>query len=129
MYNLILFFALIGMTTPEMNDVNAPVDYSFTINWEDENCICGSLTNTELDWILHYGTTEIHSEDNEPVSGNSYPWSDDDDIFTDCPDCYRLTANLKYYDSNGNCCEGSAVAYFDGDELINGTAVLNITMY
>ena len=128
MFNLVLFFALIGITTPEMNDVSIPVTYSFTINWDDENCSCGELTNTELDWVLHYGTTEIHLEDNEPVSGNSYPWSDDDDIFTDCPDCYRLTANLKYFDNSGKCCEGTAVGYFDGDELINGTAVLNITL-
>ncbi|MCD4725958.1 MAG: hypothetical protein K8R63_14060 [Bacteroidales bacterium] len=128
MFKLILFFAFAGLITPEMNDVSAPVDYSFTINWNDESCSCGTITLKELDWVLHYGLTEIHSETDVPVSGTTYPWSDDDEIYYDCPDCYRLTAIIEYFDSSGKCCEGTAVDYFDGDELIDGTAVLNITM-
>jgi len=128
MFNLILFIALIGMTTPEINDVSAPIAYSLTINWDPENCVCGTIEIKQLDWILQYGTSTIGGENDKVVSGTSYPYDGDGNVITDCPDCYRLTATIEYIDGSGKCCEGTAVDYFDGDELIEGTVVLDITM-
>jgi hypothetical protein len=131
MLNTILLITLIGMTTPQITDVSAPlVDYSFTINWDDELCDCTNITSKKLTWGLEYISTSTPIDGELPftVTGNSITKNRSAEIYTDCPDCYRLTAKVEYFENSEVCCDDTNSIIVDGDELINGTVVLNITM-
>lgn len=132
MKKVILLFALFGFFLIGLQSVSAQVNYSITINWDDESCGCTSITIKKLTWALErIGATppQIDGESDKTVTGTSYSKSSNAPIITDCPGCYRLTAKIDYYENSEICCTGTNSVILDGDDLVNSTVTLNITMY
>ncbi len=134
MKKLIFLFALVGFFMLGMQSASAqtPVDYSFWVQWDDDDCSCGPILEKELSFEVKYiasgqtidsGTIDVTS------TSNPYEVLDNGPIFTDCADCYQVYAKVRYRDSEGWCCLGSSSTVCDGDDLIDGDVVyIFITM-
>lgn len=130
---IILVFALIAMSFVSSQNINAqtPVNYSFWVEWNDEECDGGTILEKELTFSITYipTQTEIDSGERDVTStSNPYEVEDDGPIFPDCPGCYLVYARVRYRDSGGWFCSGTDSQVASGDDLINGDVDLYIVM-
>lgn len=134
MKSLIILFALVGLFLTGTQNVNAQVDYSFTITWDDNNCDCGPIDYKYLEWqlwdinanppnMIGSGSAYVTS-----YTTNAYVVSDNGNVIYDCEGCYQMKAWLYYYDTSGLCCQGYRAKTTDGDKLVDGIASIHVQL-
>ena len=117
----VLIFAMAGLLFAGMQSVNAQVDYTVHIAWNDNNCNCDTVTIKKCRVVLVDLVTSITLDDSEwyTVSGTTDIYNSSADIIYDAEDRYRLTIAVVYYnDENKVCCSGSDSVVYDGDDFL-----------
>ena len=130
---IFLVIALAAFMFVGVQSADAQAHYSVTFGWNDFACECGEILDKEVKITLYTypGNVEIDPTDWETATTNPYTVYSTVDELEDCQtDCYKVVAEVRYTDSSGLCCSGSAYETFTGSELSNGaTFTLTIPMY
>jgi len=131
MKNIICLIAFIGFFIAGMHSANA--QWEVNVEWDDSECNCGTITGKSVFITIVYLSDPIPPiVDNEEFdvlnATNPYPATGDETINMDCEDCYYVYARVYYYDSSGECCTGYGSATVDGQQLIDGYDLPEITM-
>ncbi len=109
--------------------LKATAQWCITIDFDDSNCNCDTVTGMTLEWELTDNVTQtIISNGSIGLTSNEpYELCGNDSIIYDAQDRYVFAARVTYYDPT-KCCSGWNSGIYDGDELYNGTETLYIIM-
>ena len=129
----VLIFAMAGLLFAGVQSVNAQVNYSFWVEWDDTECDGGTILEKRLEWkVIYIATQAVIGSDvvNVTSSSNPYEVLAYGNVIYDCPNCYEVSARVSYRDSTGWFCTGDDSVICDGDELVDGDQVyLYVDMY
>jgi len=128
---IILMIAFAGFMFIGAQSVNAQVDYTIEINWDDNNCNCGTIIAKQARVIVTDIVTSTVLDDSGwyKVTGTEDIYSSNAAIILDTQDRYRVTVAIIYNDTETICCSGGGIKVCDGDEFLNPIQLTTITLY
>ena len=126
--SIFLIGLIAGFFLLSTSEVSA--QWSADVFYDDSNCDCGELTGKTIEWelkdlvidkVIGSGSTVLSFNDPHELSGT-------ETLVANSIDRYLLSARITYSDAGGMCCTGWDSGVFDGNDLINGVAELDIVM-
>lgn len=134
---ILVFITLIGLSIASFVPFGSPApleDYTVYVTWNDTECNCGDIDEKLLDievWDVNtIPNVMIDYAYDIDITNESQPYQHDGSasIIWNCQGCYEVRAKIEYYDNEGLCCDGANTEPFDGEDLINGDAYINVTL-
>lgn len=129
---LLIAISIVVTFIAGISESEAQISWSATVNWNDNSCSCATITSKVIEWELRKVSDNslIASGDIDVTnnSSNTQLISESDQIYTDT--AYKLIAKVSYYEASAVplCCFGSNYGITDGQGLIDGDLIINVSL-
>jgi len=113
---IFLIIALAGFMFVGINSATA--QWSVDVTVDDANCNCNNITKKEISWVVRYtNDNTIFAYGSSTFTTNPVTISGTESVDPDSWKTFQVCVNVKYYNENVVCCEGSNCKIFDWADI------------
>ncbi|PIQ33992.1 MAG: hypothetical protein COW63_04490 [Bacteroidetes bacterium CG18_big_fil_WC_8_21_14_2_50_41_14] len=97
---------------------SATAQWSVDVSIDDNNCNCNNITKKEISWVVRYtNDNTIFANGSSTFTTNPVTISGTESVDPDSWKTFQVCVNVKYYNENIVCCEGTRCKVFDWADI------------